>query len=113
MSQSPEQLAKAMKEAVTVKEDLNTLPSLPVLFQEGFGQMGGVKEFMKRVITAWDNAKPGSQIEARMADLFMDGIKNLQDRGMLGDMGDVEALSDVEVDEEIDRLILKAANHLV
>lgn len=109
---TPEQIAKALKEAVTVKEDKNTLPSLPVLYQEAFTQFGGVKKFMERVVGAMDHAKPGSQVEARLAEHFMEGIKGLQDRGMLGDVGDVEALSDEEVDAEIDRLIMKAATHL-
>lgn len=112
MNESPEQVARLLKEAVTVKEDNNTLPSLPVLAQEGFSQMGGVKEFMGKVVQAFDDAKPGSQVQARIAEHFMDLITKLQDRGMLGDVGDVEALSDEDVDAEIDRLIGKAARHL-
>lgn len=113
MNQSPEQLARSLKQAVTIKEDNNTLPSLPVLAQEGFTQMGGVKQFMERVIKAYDAAKPGSQVQARIAEHFMDLITKLQDRGMLGDVGDVEALSETEVDAEIDRLILRTAKNLM
>lgn len=107
------ELAKSLKEAVTVREEENTLPSLPVLWQTGFSKFGGVDKFMERVVETIDEAKPGSQVQARILETFMEGIKVLQDRGMLGDVGDVEALSDAEVDAEIDRLILKAAKHLV
>lgn len=109
MSESPESIAKALKEAVTVNEESNNLPSLPLLYQEGFARFGGVKAFMDRVFTAFEEAKPGSQVQARLAEHFMEGIKVLQDRGMLGDYGNVESISDAEVDQEIDRLILKAA----
>lgn len=111
--QSPDDLARALKEAVTVNEDNNSLPSLPVLYQELYGRWGGVKEFAGDIYDAFKEAKPGSQIRARIGADLMDGIKVLQDRGMLGDAGDVEALSDEDVDEEINRLIQKAAKQLV
>lgn len=108
-----EELSGALKDAVKVDDENNTLPSLEVLYQELYSKWGGVRQFADDMFDLFQEAKPGSQIKARVGETLMDGIKVLADRGMLASAGDVEAFSDDELDEEINGLIEKAAKHLL
>lgn len=109
MSKRAIQLADSLKDAFKVKDDKNTLPTLTVVCQEIFSEFGGVKNFAAMIVQAYHAAKPGSQVQARLAEGMIDLVKILSDRGLLGAaIEDAEALSDEDVEAEMEKIAMKA-----
>lgn len=106
-------LAKAMSDATKVNEEDTNLPTLLVLYQAVFQEIGGVQAFARWFVNCVEEAKDGSQVKARLMEAMMDGVKVMTDRGLLWDGEGPESIQDDELDAEIEKLTRKMAMQVI
>jgi hypothetical protein len=98
------EIAQSLADALKVDEKNTTLPTLQNVVHELFTGFGGIKEFVGQMVACYKAAKPGSQVQARMAECLIDIVKIAHDRGLLGtSVMDAEALNDEDLEAEIRR----------
>jgi hypothetical protein len=107
---STSSFAKLLAESLKVDGENNNLPTPTLICQELFQEFGGVQGFVKDMVQCFRLAKPGSQVQARLAESMVELVTKLSDRGLLGDsFTDAEALDDDELELELQREAERAA----
>lgn len=95
-----------MAKSLQVDKENTSLPAIEQLYEELFTAFGGIKGFAERTVECFENAKEGSQTQARILESIMDGFKILADRGKLDvNDDDAAAMSDEDLRAFVERTV--------
>lgn len=102
-----ESVAEKVMNNLKVDKQNTALPAIEQLYEELFRAFGGIKGFAEKTFQCFNEAKEGSQVQARILESIMEGFKILADRGKL-DTGqdDAAAMTDDDLQNFVKRAVV-------